>query len=149
MLNQTVALEYKGSYRKLYYGVDMVSINCYPSAMRVSARSVNRVLEKELFRTFYQLIADLKTPQEARTVFEDLLGKTESLTFAKRLGVIYWLSKGRTVANIRENLAVSSATIETIKHQMDKATGFKLAIKKVTADEWANTWSEKIRKVIR
>ena len=117
--------------------------------MRVSARSVNRVLEKELFRTFYQLIADLKTPQEARTVFEDLLGKTESLTFVKRLGVIYWLSKGRSVVNIRENLAVSSATIETIKHQMDSAEGFKLAIKKVTADEWANKWSDKIRKIVK
>lgn len=117
--------------------------------MRVSARKVNEVLEKELFRTFYQLIADLKTPTEARTVLESLFGKTESLTFAKRLGVIYWLSKGRTVANIRENLAVSSATIETIKHQMDSSTGFKLAIKKVTADEWANKWSEKIRKMVK
>ncbi|MBI3290084.1 hypothetical protein HYZ78_01680 [Candidatus Microgenomates bacterium] len=117
--------------------------------MRVSARNVNQSLEKELFRTFYQLVADLKTPQEARTVFKDLLGKTESLTFAKRLGVIYWLSKGRSIANIRENLAVSSATIETIKHQMDKAEGFKLAIKKVTADEWANKWSDKIRKIVK
>ena len=116
--------------------------------MRVSARKINSVLEKELFRIFYQLIADLKTPQEAQKVLESFFGKTESLTFTKRLGVIYWLSKNRTVTNIRENLAVSSATIETIKHQMEKSEGLKLAIKKVTADEWANKWSQKIKKVI-
>lgn len=117
--------------------------------MRVSARSINKVLEKELFRTFYQLIADLKTSEEAQEILESLLGKTESLTFAKRLGIVYWLSKGRSIANIRENLAVSSATIEKIKHQLDDSGGLKLAVKKITADEWANKWAEKIRKVIR
>lgn len=117
--------------------------------MRVSARKINGVLEKELFGMFYQLIADLKNPQEAKQVFEEFLGETESLTFAKRLGVIYWLTKGRTVTNIRENLAVSSATIETIKHHLPKSDGLKLAVRKITAEEWANKWSEKIRKIVK
>lgn len=117
--------------------------------MRVSKRQVNPTLEKELFNTLYQLIADLKTREEVEAVFEDLLAKTELTTLVKRVGIAYWLSKGRTVANIRENLAVSSATIESIKHQMDKSNGFALALKKITADEWAGEWAEKIRKLVK
>lgn len=117
--------------------------------MRVSKRKVNNILEKELFTILYQLVADLKTPQEAEKVLTDLLGETELTTFAKRLGIIYWLSKGRSIANIRQNLAVSSATIEAIKHQTDKADGIALALKKITADEWASQWAERIKKIIR
>lgn len=117
--------------------------------MRVSKRKVNNILEKELFTMLYQLVADLKTPQEVEKVFKDLLGETELTTFAKRLGIIYWLEKGRSITNIKENLAVSSATIETIKHQTNKADGIALALKKITADEWANQWAERIKKVIR
>lgn len=117
--------------------------------MRVSKRKVNASLEKELERTLYQLIADIKTPEEAETVLKELFGKTELTILAKRLGIAYWLSKGRTIANIRENLAVSSATIETVKHQMEKSDGFSLALKKITADEWANEWAERIRKLVK
>lgn len=117
--------------------------------MRVSKRKMNGILEKELLRTFYQLIADIKTPEEAETVFKDLLGQTELTVLTKRLGIAYWVSKGRGVANIRENLAVSSATIETVKHQLPNSNGLALALKKITADEWANKWAEKIKKLVR
>ncbi len=117
--------------------------------MRVSKRKINSALERELFGMFYQLIADLKTKDEAKQVFEDFLGKTEVETFVKRLGIIYWLSKGRSVSNIRENLAVSSATIESMKHQINKSNGLKLALKKITADEWATRWAERIKKLVK
>lgn len=116
--------------------------------MRVSKRRVNKALEKELFQTFYQVIVDIKNPKEAEEFFADLLGKEQLVTVVKRLAVAYWLVKGRTVTNIRENLAVSSATIETIKRQTN-SPGIKLAIKKMEAEEWANKWSQKIRGLIK
>ncbi|MBI4059050.1 hypothetical protein HY404_02290 [Candidatus Microgenomates bacterium] len=117
--------------------------------MRVSKRKVNRILENELTSMLYQLLADLKTKQEVEIVLKDFLGETEVKTFAKRMGIAYWLSKGRSVANIRDNLAVSSATIETVKNQMKKSAGFDLALKKISADEWATVWSEKIKKFVK
>lgn len=114
--------------------------------MRVSKRQINPVLEKELSSRLFQLIADLKTPEEAKIVFSDLLGENERTTFIKRLAVAYWLSQGRGVTNIRENLAVSSATIESIKRKLD-SPGFSAALKKVAADVWAERWAEKIRKL--
>lgn len=92
----------------------------------------------------FQLFADLKTPQEAEGVLKDLLSDTELTTVAKRLAVAYWLSKGRSYTNIKDNLKVSSASISDIQ-QAIKKSGWKLALQKVTADEWATQWEQKIK----
>ena len=73
--------------------------------------------------------------------------EAEIETFAKRLAVAYWLKKGRSYSNIRENLKVSSATIAEISSLLDNP-GFSLAIKKIEAEEWANQWADKIKKLI-
>jgi hypothetical protein len=47
-----------------------------------------------------------------------------------------------------QNLKVSSATIASVEKMMKKE-GFKLAIKDLEAEEWANQWAEKIQNFIR
>lgn len=116
--------------------------------MRVSKRKVNKTLEKELFQTFYQVVVDIKNTKEAEQFLLDILGRDQLITTVKRLAVSYWLAKGRGVTNIRDNLAVSSATIETIKRQLN-SPGIALAIKKIEAEEWANKWTQKIRGLIK
>jgi hypothetical protein len=44
-----------------------------------------------------------------------------------------------------QNLKVSSATIASVQEFLEKP-GFKLALKKMEAEEWANIWAEKIKK---
>lgn len=117
--------------------------------MRISKRKINNALEKELSSTLYQVIADLKTVKEAEIVLKGLLKPNELTTMVKRLSVAYWLTKGRGVSNIRDNLAVSPATIEVIKHGLPKSRGVNLAIKKIEADEWANKWAQRIRKLVK
>lgn len=116
--------------------------------MRVSKRKVNKALERELFQTLFQVVVDIKNTKEAEQFLLDFLGKDQLITTVKRLAVAYWLEKGRGVTNIRENLAVSSATIETIKRQLN-SPGIKLAIKKIEAEVWANKWTEKIKNFIK
>lgn len=116
--------------------------------MQVSKKKVNPVLEKQLFAMLWQLVTDLKNPKEAETVLSDLLSATETATVAKRLAVAYWLFKKRSYENIKQNLKVSSATVAEVQKQMKKP-GWKLAIQKVTADEWANVWETKIKKILR
>ena len=83
------------------------------------------------------------------TIFlEDFFNQTELETFVKRLAIAYWLKKGRSWENIKENLKVSSATISVVQSQM-KEPGFALALKKLEAEEWANVWAEKIQKFVR
>jgi len=76
-----------------------------------------------------QTIADLRDLEESRTFLSDFFNASELEAFTKRLAIAYWLSKGRSYNNIKDNLKVSSATIATVQSVMDKA-GFKLALKK-------------------
>lgn len=114
--------------------------------MRISEKKVNASLKNQISKTFVQTISDLKGTREVETFFKDFLTDSEIDTYAKRLAVAYWLKKGRSYTNIKENLKVSSATIASVQEMMDKP-GFKLALKKMEAEEWANVWADKIAKV--
>lgn len=111
--------------------------------MRISKQNINKNLEKEIFELFFQLIADLKTAEEARLVLEDVLEKTELSVLAKRLAVAYYLEKGRSYQNIKDNLCVSSATIASIDKK-SKSPGYQIALKKIEAEQWASQWADKI-----
>ncbi|OGC93086.1 hypothetical protein A2899_03960 [Candidatus Amesbacteria bacterium RIFCSPLOWO2_01_FULL_49_25] len=112
--------------------------------MQISKRSINDTLEKQVRGMWYQLIADTKTSGEAQLVFDELLTETETTAISKRVAVAYWLSKKRSYENIKQNLKVSSATIASVQQGMDRA-GWKLALRRVMADEWATKWNGKIK----
>lgn len=88
--------------------------------MQVSKQKVNKILDNEISKIFYQLIADIKTPDEAKAVFEDLLSQTEIVAMTKRLAVGYWLTKKRSYGVISQNLKISSATVATIAKDLKK-----------------------------
>jgi uncharacterized protein YerC len=116
--------------------------------MRTSTQKLNPSFKSQLIKTFAQTLLDLEKPEEAETFLKDFFNEAELETFAKRLAVAYWLKKGRSYGNIKQNLKVSSATVAAAQELMGKP-GFKLAIKKMEAEEWANVWSEKIKKFVR
>lgn len=116
--------------------------------MRTSEKKLNISLEKQISETFIQMITDLRDLGEAKTFLKDFFNETEYETYVKRIAIAYWLKKGRSYNNIKENLKVSSATIAAVQSVIDKP-GFRLALKKIEAEEWANQWSEKIKKFIK
>jgi uncharacterized protein YerC len=116
--------------------------------MRVSEKTVNASLEKQISEAFVQTIADLRDINEAKIFLKDFFNETELEAFTKRLAIAYWLKKGRSYNNIKENLKVSSATIAVVQSMIDRP-GFKLALKKMEAEEWANQWAEKIKRFIK
>lgn len=111
-------------------------------------KKINPSLKRQIAKTLAQTVTDLKDLDETHTFFSDFLTESEYEAFAKRLAIAYWLRKGRSYSNIKQNLKVSSATIATIQSTM-KTEGFQLALKKIEAEEWANIWSERIRKFVR
>lgn len=115
--------------------------------MRVSDRKLNPSLKRQIAKTLAQTLADFKDLKEVYTFLKDFLTGAEIETFAKRLAVAYWLKKGRSYSNIKENLKVSSATIAEVSSRMKKP-GFELAIQKIEAEEWANIWAKRIKKFI-
>lgn len=116
--------------------------------MRTSEQKLNPSLKKQIIKTFTQAVADLKDYDETDTFIKDFYTKAETETFAKRLAIAYWLKKKRSYTNIKNNLKVSSATIAEVSSLM-KRKGFKLIVKKIEAEEWANKWNQKIKRFIK
>lgn len=116
--------------------------------MQVSKKKINEQLLKQVKLMWYQLMVDTKTPDEVMLILNSMLSDTELTAITKRLAVAYWLTKGRSYENIRDNLKVSSATIAAVQQSLQEP-GWKHAIKKVTADEWATKWENKIKSVLK
>jgi len=116
--------------------------------MRTSKNKMNATLEKAIRKTFAQALTDFKDPAEMEKFLESFFIGAELITYAKRLSIAYWLSKGRSYENIKTNLKASSATIAQVRVLTNK-DGVKLALKKMEAEEWANEWAEKIKKFIK
>lgn len=114
--------------------------------MRTSKDKLNTSLKKEIISTFFQTLEDLKDKKEIETFLTDFFSETELETYSKRLATAYWLKKKRTSENIKTNLKTSNTAITSVKKQLN-TKGFKLALKKMEAEEWANVWSEKIKKL--
>lgn len=94
------------------------------------------------------MFLDLKNLKEIETFLSDFFTDEELETYTKRLAIAYWLKKGRTHQNIVDNLKVSSAVIASVEKEVNKP-GFKLALKRVGAEEWANTWAERIKRIVK
>lgn len=94
------------------------------------------------------MLSDLKDVKEVEIFLKDFFNDAELETYAKRLAIAYWLKKNRGYKNIKTNLKVSSATIASIQNQLG-SDGYKLALEKMEAEEWASVWSEKIKKFVK
>jgi TrpR-related protein YerC/YecD len=116
--------------------------------MRISEKKINPSLKKEIERVLSQAVADIRNLEEANQFLSDFLTSSESEAFARRLAIGYWLKKGRSYNNIKENLKVSSATIATVQEMLERP-GFQMILKKIEAEEWANQWAEKIKKFVK
>lgn len=109
------------------------------------ASDLNSILDSQIKQTFFQLIADLKNPNEVEVFLKDFLSDKELNIFAKRLATIYWLRKDRTTENIVTNLKVPENEVTKAKKELG-SKGYKLAIKYLEAEDFANVWLEKIKK---
>ena len=113
--------------------------------MQLSKLKLNRNIEKEMFKIFYQTVADLKGSNEAKVFIHDFLTKMERTTLAKRLMIALYLEKGKSYDFIKKTLKVSSATIANVDKMMAKnSEGFALALRKIEAEQWASQTAKKI-----
>lgn len=102
-------------------------------------------LQKQIVNTFFQTLEDLKTKENFETFLKDFLSESEIISLTNRLAVAYWIKKGRDVKNIKTNLKTTAGEIKDVKEKIN-SKGYKLAIKIMEAEEWANKWSEKFNK---
>lgn len=94
------------------------------------------------------MIDDLKDTKEIEIFLTDFFDDQELEKYIKRISIAYWLKKGRDSENIKRNLLASTKEIAEAKKSLAKE-GIKLALKKIEAEEWANQWAEKIKKLTK
>ena len=109
---------------------------------------MNPSLKRQLLRTFAQMIDDLKDPKEIETFLTDFFDEDELEKYIKRISIAYWLKKGRDKENIKRNLQATPKEFVEGQKSLKKA-GIALALKKIEAEEWANVWAERIKKVTK
>ena len=105
---------------------------------------MNSVLRDTINTTFLQTLTDLSGKHEV--FLRDLMGEDYE-KLVKKLAIVYWLRKKRAKDVIKNNLEVTEKDIKDAEKLMDKK-GIKLAIKYMEAEEFANVWSEKIKKLV-
>lgn len=106
-----------------------------------------QALQKEIINTFFQTLEDIKNKKDFETFFGDFFDQKELEKYTKRLAIAYWLKKKRTYENIKTNLRATASEIKSVEKQLN-TKGYKIALKHMEADEWANVWSERIKKMI-
>lgn len=109
---------------------------------------MNPSLKRQLLKTFAQMIDDLKDPKEIESFLTDFFDEKELEKYVRRMMIAYWLKKGRDKENIKRNLLATSTEVAEGEKSL-KRKGIKLALRKIEAEEWANQWTERIRKVVR
>jgi uncharacterized protein YerC len=107
---------------------------------------MNSSLKRQLLRTFSQMIDDLKDPKEIELFLTDFFDEDELEKYIKRMAIAYWLKKGRDRENIKRNLLATPKEITEAQKSLKKE-GIALALKKIEAEEWANVWAERIKKL--
>lgn len=118
--------------------------------MQISKSKLNPKVEKQIKDLIAQVIADIKSPDDARIFLRDFLSHSEGLVLAKRLAVVLYLEKGKSYEQIRQDIKVSSATIASVQAMLEsRSEGFMLAVKKLKAEEWADQWVGKITKLFQ
>lgn len=98
-------------------------------------------------RVLFQLLADLRDPREVESVLKTLLSKSELGTIAKKIIIAKALRGGESYRQIREKFQASTATIAQVQKSIQDQKGLSLALEKIATDEWAEEWTEKIRKL--
>lgn len=118
--------------------------------MQVSKKGVDKQIERKIFESLYQVLADLKSSSEIKMFLDDALSETEKTVLAKRLGIAYYLNKNKSYEEIRQDLKVSSATIANVCKWMESGgEGLRLALKTIEADEWAGEMAGKINDSVK
>lgn len=111
--------------------------------MQTSSKKLTSQQQQAITEQFVTLLADLRHPDECQVFFSSFLTKTEQSVFTKRLGIIWMLCQGKSYAEIKKRLKVSSATISSIAAQMEES-GMKMMVDKLRIDDWAERWTRKI-----
>jgi len=117
--------------------------------MKLSSAKLSSQAEREILSVFFQVFADTKTQGEMEKLFQSFFSQRELLSLAKKLAAAKYLKEGLSPKEIEKRLEISSAIIARTKVQLTKDAGLKLALEKISLEDWAENWEKKIKDLFR
>lgn len=88
---------------------------------RISRYPLDKIIETEMFRQFWESISRLKNASEVSAFFSDLLSDTEEVMLAKRFAVAVLLLRGKRPSDISSSLHVSFTSIGSVASWLKNA----------------------------
>ena len=102
---------------------------------QVSKYPLDKDIYNEVFDTFLQTIANLKTKNEVLFFFNEFLTPTERIMFSKRLAVGLLIAEGYDYREISNLLKTSTSTISTFSSFYKYGEGYKRVVDKIKVDK--------------
>jgi Trp operon repressor len=108
--------------------------------MQISKQALSPKVSKQLFDRLCNMLALAHHPDDVKKILKELLSETERVAIMKRVGIALSLAEGKSYAEIKSRLKVSSATIAMVQEQAAQP-GWQIIIEamKVQASaDWMN-----------
>ena len=102
---------------------------------QVSKYPVDKDVYNEIFDTFLQTIANLKSKNEVLAFFHEFLTHTERIMFSKRLAAGLLIAEGYNYRDISSILKTSTSTIATFSMFYKYGSGYKKVIDQIKKDK--------------
>jgi Trp operon repressor len=102
--------------------------------VQTSSKKLATAKETKLYSQLVTLLADIEHPKAMSTFLSVFLSDTERSVLAKRLGILWLLSQGKSYEEIQDELHVSSATISSMSELATKPA-IKQALETIKRDE--------------
>lgn len=96
----------------------------------VSKKFLQKEIYNEIYNTFIELLASLKSKKESKSLIDNVLTKTERLMIAKRIAVISMLVDDESYYKIAEKLKISPSTAARLAWDYE-SNQFSFIVKKL------------------
>ncbi len=103
--------------------------------VQISRRKLSDELLEKLFALLFEVVGKKGNKDEFDKIIRDVLSPVERIMIAKRIAVIYLLSKDISYTAICQVLKVSPATVAKFHFQMERSDGVVSALKKILRNE--------------
>lgn len=116
---------------------------------QVSKRIINKDIEDRLYEIFWECLAKINSPLEARKFFDSFISSIEKTMLAKRIGIALMLYKGFTYKVIENTLKVSTGTIRHVNlRQIMGESGITPTLKRIVKNEKSEEFWNNIEELI-
>lgn len=99
---------------------------------KYSDRRIGKATQDQLWNEFCDLVVDLRSRDDVRRFFCDLMNRTERLMFVRRLQIASMLEAGSTYQEIMDTLGVGATTIARVHRWLEFGRGgYRAALKRL------------------